>query len=140
MSRYKKLFQNDVFFITRTDEHGQKVEEAAKNNTSPKDFVDIVSKKFIDMTKALELINNDFIRTSDERHISYVQTIWERLQKKGDIYLDAYKGWYSIRDESFIAENEITTNKNNEKIGPSGDILKWLEEPSYFFKLSKMAK
>ena len=61
----------------------------------------------------------------------------EKLEKIGDIYLDTYKGWYSIRDESFIAENEITINKNNEKVGPSGDILKWLEEPSYFFKLSK---
>ena len=67
-----------------------------------------------------------------ERHKSYVKTIWKKLEKIGDIYLDTYKGWYSIRDESFIAENEITTNKNNEKVGPSGDILKWLEEPSYF--------
>ena len=138
VSRYKKLLNNDVFFITGTDEHGQKVEEAAKkNNTSPKDFVDKVSKQFINMTKSLELTNNDFIRTSEDRHKSFVKTIWKKLEKIGDIYLDTYKGWYSVRDESFIAENEITTNKNNEKIGPSGDILKWLEEPSYFFKLSK---
>ena len=138
VSRYKKLLNNDVFFITGTDEHGQKVEEAAKkDNTSPKDFVDKVSKQFINMTKSLELTNNDFIRTSEDRHKSFVKTIWKKLEKIGDIYLDTYKGWYSVRDESFIAENEITINKNNEKVGPSGDILKWLEEPSYFFKLSK---
>ena len=137
VSRYKKLHNNDVFFITGTDEHGQKVEEAAKKKYTPKDFVDKVSKQFINMTKSLELTNNDFIRTSEDRHKSFVKTIWKKLEKIGDIYLDTYKGWYSIRDESFIAENEITTNNNNEKIGPSGDILKWLEEPSYFFKLSK---
>ena len=77
VSRYKKLHNNDVF-ITGTDEHGQKVEEAAKkDNTSPKDFVDKVSKKFINMTKSLELTNNDFIRTSEDRHKSYVKTIWK---------------------------------------------------------------
>ena len=96
VSRYKKLLNNDVFFITGTDEHGQKVEEAAKkDNTSPKDFVDKVSKQFINMTKSLELTNNDFIRTSEERHKSYVKTIWKKLEKIGDIYLDTYKGWYS---------------------------------------------
>ena len=138
VARYKKLLKQDVFFITGTDEHGQKVEEAAKkNNRSPKEFVDDVSKKFINLTKLLELTNNDFIRTSEERHKSYVKKIWEKLEKLGDIYLDTYKGWYSITDESFIAENEITTNKKNQKIGPSGDILQWVEEPSYFFKLSK---
>ena len=138
IARYKKLHKLDVLFVTGTDEHGQKVEEAAKNsNSSPKEFVDNVSKKFINLAKLLELTNNDFIRTSEKRHTTYVKKIWQKLEAIGDIYLDKYKGWYSIRDESFVAKNEITTNKNNEKIGPSGDILKWLEEPSYFFKLSK---
>ena len=138
VARYKKLFNKDVFFITGTDEHGQKVEEAAKKkNTSPKDFVDKVSKQFINLTELLKLTNNDFIRTSEDRHKEYVKTVWKKLEKLGDIYLDTYKGWYSITDESFIAENEITTDKKNQKIGPSGDILQWLEEPSYFFRLSK---
>ncbi|MDC3024068.1 methionine--tRNA ligase, partial [Alphaproteobacteria bacterium] len=138
IARYQRLQNKDVFFITGTDEHGQKVEEAAlKAQNSPKDFVDEVSTKFIDLTKLLGLTNNDFIRTSEERHINYVRSIWKKLEEIGDIYLDTYKGWYSVRDESFIAENEITTNIKNEKIGPSGDILKWLEEPSYFFRLSK---
>ena len=138
IARYKKLMSYEVFFATGTDEHGQKVEEAARiKNKSPKDFVDEVSNQFINLTKVLKISNQDFIRTSEKRHISYVQKIWNILKENGDIYLDTYKGWYSIRDESFIAENEITTDKNNEKLGPSGDKLKWLEEPSYFFKLSK---
>ena len=138
IARYKKLMSYEVFFATGTDEHGQKVEEAAKiKNKSPKDFVDEVSNQFINLTRVLKISNQDFIRTSEKRHISYVQKIWNILKENGDIYLDTYKGWYSVRDESFIAENEITTDKNNQKLGPSGDKLKWLEEPSYFFKLSK---
>ena len=138
IARYKKLMSYEVFFATGTDEHGQKVEEAARiKNKSPKDFVDEVSNQFINLTRVLKISNQDFIRTSEKRHISYVQKIWNILKENGDIYLDTYKGWYSVRDESFIAENEITTDKNNEKLGPSGDKLKWLEEPSYFFKLSK---
>ncbi len=138
IARYKKLMSYEVFFATGTDEHGQKVEEAARiKNKSPKDFVDEVSNQFVNLTRVLKISNQDFIRTSEKRHISYVQKIWNILKENGDIYLDTYKGWYSIRDESFIAENEITTDKNNEKLGPSGDKLKWLEEPSYFFKLSK---
>ncbi len=138
IARYKKLMSYEVFFATGTDEHGQKVEEAARiKNKSPKDFVDEVSNQFVNLTRVLKISNQDFIRTSEKRHISYVQKIWNILKENGDIYLDTYKGWYSVRDESFIAENEITTDKNNEKLGPSGDKLKWLEEPSYFFKLSK---
>ena len=138
VARYKKLFNKDVFFITGTDEHGQKVEEAAKKkNTSPKEFVDKVSKQFVYLTELLKLTNNDFIRTSEDCHKEYVKAVWTKLEKLGDIYLDTYKGWYSITDESFVADNEITTDKKNQKIGPSGDILQWLEEPSYFFRLSK---
>ena len=111
VARYKKLSEETVFFVTGTDEHGQKVEEAAKkNNTSPKDFVDNVSKEFINLTKVLKLTNQDFIRTSEERHKAFVKKVWSKLESNGDIYLGSYKGWYSVRDESFIAENEITTN------------------------------
>ncbi len=138
VTRYKKLLENKVYFVTGTDEHGQKVEEAAKKkNMLPKNFVDKVSKEFINLAKLLKLTNHDFIRTSEERHTAYVKKIWNILESNGDIYLGSYKGWYSIRDESFIADNEIVTNDKKEKIGPSGDKLKWLEEPSYFFKLSK---
>ena len=138
IARYNRLLENDVMFVTGTDEHGQKVEEAAKKkNKSPIEFVDNVSEQFRDLAKVLDLTNDDFIRTSESRHKSYVRNIWRKLEKNNDIYLGAYKGWYSVRDESFIPENEINTNEKNIKIGPSGDELKWLEEPSYFFKLSK---
>ena len=138
IARYNRLLENDVMFVTGTDEHGQKVEEAAKKkNKSPIEFVDNVSEQFRNLAKVLDLTNDDFIRTSESRHKSYVRNIWKKLEENNDIYLGAYKGWYSVRDESFIPENEINTNEKNIKIGPSGDELKWLEEPSYFFKLSK---
>ena len=138
IARYNRLLENDVMFVTGTDEHGQKVEEAAqKKNKSPIEFVDNVSEQFRNLAKVLDLTNDDFIRTSESRHKSYVRNIWRKLEKNNDIYLGAYKGWYSVRDESFIPENDINTNEKNIKIGPSGDELKWLEEPSYFFKLSK---
>ena len=89
------------------------------------------------MNKSLELKIMILLEHQKKDINLLLKTIWKNLEKIGDIYLDTYKGWYSITDESFIAENEITTNKNKQKIGPSGDILKWLEEPSYFFKLSK---
>ena len=107
VARYKKLLKQDVFFITGQMNMDKSRGAAKKNNSSPKEFVDDVSKKFINLTKLLELTNNDFIRTSEERHTSYVKKIWEKLEKLGDIYLDTYKGWYSITDESFIAENEV---------------------------------
>ena len=117
VARYKKLLKQDVFFITGTDEHGQKVEEAAKkNNRSPKEFVDDVSKKFINLTKLLELTNNDFIRTSEERHTSYVKKIWEKLEKLGDIYLDTYKGWYSITDEVLLQKMKLQQIKKTKKL------------------------
>ena len=138
VARYKELMDNDVLFITGTDEHGQKVEEAAKvKNKSPKDFVNIVSQKFIDLTKILKLTNQDFIRTSEKRHIDCVQGIWDLLKSKGDIYLGSYKGWYSVRDESFIAENEIKSTDAVNKIGPSGDKLKWLEEEIHHLTMKK---
>ena len=138
LARYKNLSGYNVFFLTGTDEHGQKVEESAnKKKISPIEFTNEVSLKFKELTNTLSLTNNDFIRTSEKRHKEYVQKIWKKIMKNGDIYLGNYKGWYSIRDENFISENEIKNDENNNKLGPSGDILKWVEEPSYFFKLSK---
>ncbi len=138
IARFKKLMGYDVFFLTGTDEHGQKVEESAKKkNITPEEFTSEVSKKFKDLTLTLSLSNNDFIRTSDIKHKKFVQYIWKKLVENGDIYLDNYKGWYSIRDESFISDSELTIDANKNRRGPSGDILEWVEEPSYFFKLSK---
>ena len=138
LARYKKYCGNEVFFLTGTDEHGQKVEDSAKlNGVTPEEYTNKIAKKFIELTKTLNLTNNDFIRTSNLEHKQYVRKIWEKLFHKGDIYLGNYKGWYSIRDECFVAENEVIEDKYQNKVGPSGDTLKWVEEPSYFFKLSK---
>ncbi len=138
LARYKRLKGYDVFFLTGTDEHGQKVEASArKRGVSPTEYTNTISLKFKKLASTLSLSNSDFIRTSEERHKKYVQRIWEKLKENGDIYLDNYKGWYSVRDESFISESEIKTDANKKKIGPSGDILQWVEEPSYFFRLSK---
>ena len=136
-ARFKRLENYDVFFLTGTDEHGQKIEkEAKKNNKNPKIFCDELSKTFKSLTKKLNLSNNDFIRTTELRHHNSVTEIWNRLIKSGDIYLDKYCGWYSVSDEAFYDEDEIE-EKNGIKISKSsGSSVEWVEEESYFFKLS----
>ena len=141
LARYKKLNNYNVFFSTGTDEHGQKVETSAlKKGKDTIAFTDIVSQRFKMLTNKLNLINNDFIRTTEERHKKQVIKIWNELVERDEIYLGDYEGWYSVRDESFISLLDITTDKANNKIGPSKDILKKVKEPSYFFKLSKWQK
>ena len=137
-ARHKRLEGFEVYFLTGTDEHGQKIQkEAEKNNKDPKIFCDELSDKFRALTKILNLSNNDFIRTTEDRHHKSVSEIWERLVKSGDIYLDKYSGWYSISDEAFYDEDEIE-EKNGKKISKmSGSKVEWVEEQSYFFKLSK---
>ncbi len=139
--RYKKLSNYDTYFVTGTDEHGQKVENSAKEkNIDTQEFTDQVSARFKNLCKKLKISNNDFIRTTQIRHKNKVQNIWHKLLNNNEIYLDNYEGWYSVRDECFVNEGDIKTNKDNEKIGPSQDILKEIKEPSYFFKLSKWQK
>ena len=141
IARYKKLSNFDVFFATGTDEHGQKVENSSKEKKiETLEFTNKVSERFKELTNKLKLTNNDFIRTTEARHKKTVRTVWENLFDKGEIYLGNYEGWYSIRDECFINESEINIDKNNNRIGPSKDILKKVKEPSYFFKLSKWQK
>ena len=108
LARFKRLNDVDVFFSTGTDEHGLKVETSAKKkNKDVKEFTDHVSSRFKNLTNTLNLTNDDFIRTTEERHKKIVANIWNKLVKKNEIYLGNYEGWYSIRDESFIAEKEI---------------------------------
>ena len=137
IARFKRLQNHEVMFLTGTDEHGQKVEKSAFDaSMDPKKFTDKVSKRFLELTKTLETSNDDFIRTTEKRHIDTVKTIWNKLIDKGDCYLGNYKGWYSIRDEAFYSEKEISIDKNGKKFAPSGAEVSWVEEPSYFFKLS----
>ena len=136
-ARFKRLENYNVLFLTGTDEHGQKIQkEAKKNNKDPKIFCDELSETFRSLTKVLNLSNDDFIRTTEKRHHKSVIEIWNRLVNSGDIYLDKYSGWYSVSDEAFYDEDEIETNDGKKVSKSSGSIVEWVEEESYFFKLS----
>ncbi len=137
ISRFFKLYEYDVKFLTGTDEHGLKVEKAAmKNKSNPQDYVDIISKNFLNLSQTLNLSNNDFIRTTESRHKKSVKSFWQKLVENDQIYLDKYEGWYSIKDETFYQEKELT--KINGSFETSdGEKVEWVEEESYFFKLSK---
>ena len=137
IARYKRLEGYKVRFLTGTDEHGLKIQrEAEKNKKDTQVFCDEISKKFEELTKILNLSNDDFIRTTEKRHYKSVEDLWVKLVRSGDIYLDKYKGWYSISDEAYYDTDEIE-DKNGSKISKlSGSKVEWVEEESYFFKLS----
>mgnify|MGYP001199241647 CR=1 FL=1 len=140
-ARYKKLNKYEVFFATGTDEHGQKVEEAAKKkNMNTYEFTNLVSERFKQLTKKLELINNDFIRTTEERHKKSVQNLWNILEKNKQIYLSKYSGWYSVSDEAFYNEDEVIEINGAKASKSSGSAVEWVEEESFFFKLSEWEK
>ena len=133
LARFHRLDGKQVKFLTGTDEHGQKVEKSASvAGIAPKQFVDQVSQHFRDMTGLLGLSNDDFIRTTEPRHIAASQEIWKRMKDRGHIYLGSYAGWYSVRDEAYYQESELVNGK-----APTGADVEWVEEPSYFFDLSK---
>mgnify|MGYP000282972535 FL=1 len=139
LARFNRLNNKNTIFLTGTDEHGLKMEQAAKKkNMDTKKFVDEMSLNFKKLTKILNLTNDFFIRTTDEFHKKASQHIWNILEKNDQIYLDKYKGWYSISDEAYFNDNEISTDKKTKKkVAPSGHEVQWVEEESYFFKLSK---
>ena len=136
-ARFKRIEGYNVFFLTGTDEHGLKIQrEAEKNNKDVKVFCDEISKTFIKLTKVLNLSNNDFIRTTEKRHHDSVKEVWTRLVKSGDIYLSKYSGWYSVSDEAYYDDDEIETLNGKKRSISSGSFVDWVEEDSYFFKLS----
>ncbi len=141
IARFKRIEGCKVYFLTGTDEHGLKIQrEAEKNKKDPKVFCDEISKKFDELTKTLNLSNTDFIRTTEKRHYKSVESLWQKLIESGDIYLDKYKGWYSVSDEAYYDTDEIQ-EVNGAKISKSsGSKVEWVEEESYFFKLSKWSK
>ena len=131
-ARFKRLENYDVRFLTGTDEHGQKVEKSALNRgKTPQEFCDEISIKFRDLAKTLNLSNDDFIRTTEERHKLCAQEFWRILEKNGWIYKSTYEGWYALRDEAFYGEDELVNGK-----APTGAEVEWHKEESYFFKLS----
>ncbi len=136
LARFKRLNNYEVLFLTGTDEHGQKVEKSAiDKGINPKDFVDEVSQSFKQLSALINLSNDDFIRTTEERHKNTVSYLWDLLEKNGYIYKDKYVGWYAIRDEAFYSKDELQ-DKNGKLLAPSGAEVEWREEESYFFKLS----
>ena len=139
LARFNRLNNRNTMFLTGTDEHGLKVEQAAKKkNMETKKFVDEMSVSFKKLTKKLNLSNDLFIRTTDIYHKKASQHIWNILKKNNQIYLDKYKGWYSVSDEAYFNDDEITIHeKTKKKIAPTGNEVQWVEEESYFFKLSK---
>ena len=140
-ARFKKIDGYDVHFLTGTDEHGLKIQRAAeKKGVNPLEFCDEISKTFKDLSKTLNLINNDFIRTTESRHKKSVQYLWEELKKNDDIYLSKYSGWYSVSDEAFYNEEEIEDLDNKKVAISSKSPVEWVDEESYFFKLSKWEK
>ena len=137
-ARFKRIDGFDVHFLTGTDEHGLKIQRAAENkNIKPLDFCDEISKTFRDLSKILNLSNTDFIRTTEERHKKTVQHLWSELEKNDDIYLSKYSGWYSVSDEAYYGEDEIIDKDGKKVAGASGSLVEWIEEESYFFRLSK---
>ena len=137
MARFKRLDGYDVLFLTGTDEHGQKVERAAREaGIDPATFCDEVSENFRTLAREWNFSHDQFIRTTEPRHVRAVQALWRRLEETGEIYLGTYEGWYAIRDEAFYTEDELGTDEGGHKVAPSGAPVEWVREPSYFFRLS----
>ncbi len=137
LARFKRLDGFDVFFLTGTDEHGEKVAKTAEENAMPpREFADKNAACFLEMTKTLGISHDDFIRTTEDRHYTAAQAIWKRLHDNGDIYLGNYEGWYSVREEAYFTEDELSTGENGQKFTPLGTEVEWVEEKTYFFKLS----
>ena len=136
IARFRRLDGHQVFFLTGTDEHGEKIATTAeKNGSTPKDLCDKYAAEFLEMDKILNISQDDFIRTTQPRHYAASQALWDEIVKAGDIYLGKYEGWYSVRDEAYFGEDELTTT-GDKKFAPTGAEVTWREEPSYFFRLS----
>ena len=138
IARFMRLDGYDVFFLTGTDEHGQKIQQtAAREGLTPRQLLDRNVPLFEAMVKRLECSNNDFIHTTERRHHISSEAIWQRMQEAGDIYLDKYSGWYSVRDEAYYAEDETQLDPQNQRVAiKTGTPVEWVEEESYFFRLS----
>ncbi len=138
MARFQRLDGMDVFFLTGTDEHGQKMQQTARaEGISPEELAERNSNQFLEMGKLLNASNDDFIRTTEERHHETSRNIWNLMAESGDIYKDSYAGWYSVRDEAYYAEDETEVRADGVRYGPQGTPVEWVEEESYFFKLSE---
>lgn len=138
IARFKRLDGYEVFFLTGTDEHGLKmVQTAEREGIAVRDLADRNAARFRAMGQALGASNDDFIRTTEARHYASCQEIWRRMEANGDIYLSKYSGWYSVRDEAFYGEDETRMEGDKRFSVSTGTPVEWVEEESYFFRLSK---
>ena len=138
IARFMRLDGYDVYFLTGTDEHGQKIQQTAANEgLTPRQLLDRNVPRFEAMVKRMNCSNDDFIHTTEERHHRSSEAIWQRMEQNGDIYLGKYAGWYSVRDEAYYAENETQLNEQKVRVAAKTSTpVEWVEESSYFFKLS----
>jgi methionyl-tRNA synthetase len=141
IARFMRLDGHDVLFLTGADEHGIKIlQTAVKEKVTPRQLVERNVPRFQAMVKKFNCSNDDYIRTTEQRHFRSSQAIWERMQAAGDIYLGRYSGWYSVRDEAYYAESETRLDAGGQRLGPQGTPVEWVEEASYFFRLSAYAE
>jgi methionyl-tRNA synthetase len=137
IARFKRLDGYDVLFVTGMDEHGQKMQQtAAREGITPQQLADRTEAQFAAMGLALEAPADDIVRTSEARHRVAAQEIWRRIAEAGDIYMSKYPGWYSVRDEAFFDEQDLTKGPDGQHFAPSGAPVEWVEEESYYFELS----
>ena len=137
VARFKRIDGYDVFFMTGTDEHGLKIQQAAdRSGVTPKALVDEMAGQFKAMADRMGASYDRFIRTTDADHLASTQELWRRMEERGDIYLSKYSGWYSVRDEAYYDESELTKQPDGSWRAPSGTPVEWIEEESYFFRLS----
>ncbi|MFM6828915.1 MAG: methionine--tRNA ligase [Novosphingobium sp.] len=141
IARFQRALGRDVRFQTGTDEHGLKMaQKARETGVTPRELSDEMSSYFIQMCDELNISYDVFIRTTEERHHASVQELWRRMEAKGDLYLDRYEGWYSVRDEAYYDETELVASEGGEKLSPQGTPVEWTVEESWFFRLSKYAE
>ena len=140
IARFKRLDGFDVLFVTGMDEHGQKMQQtAAREGITPLQLADRTAAQFEEMGEQLNARADDILRTTEQRHKNSVQEIWRRMAANGDIYLSKYSGWYSVRDEAYYGEDEIEERDSRRFAIKTGTPVEWVEEESYFFKLSAYA-
>src|ERR1700722_4650611 len=141
LAPFMRLDGNDVYFLTGTDEHGIKMlQTAAKEKLTPRELVERNVPRFQAMAQRFNASNDDFIRTTEPRHHRSSEAIWQRMEAAGDIYLDKYSGWYSVRDEAYYDESETRLDDKGTRLGPQGTPVEWVEEEGYFFRLSAFAR
>src|SRR6188768_1764073 len=138
LARFQRLRGREVRFQTGTDEHGLKMAQKARDlGVTPRALADEMSSHFRELFDKLDISYDRFIRTTEDVHHRASQAIWQAMEANGDLYLDRYEGWYSVRDEAYYEEEELTTGDDGEKLSPQGTPVQWTVEESWFFRLSK---